>query len=77
MIPEILRHKVERKFGKAIKFPRDCKILSSAIEKDLQNNLEENKISHLTLQRVFGIVPYEGEPSEYTLDILARYAGMG
>jgi len=77
MIPEILRHKVERKFGKAIKFPRDCKILSSAIEKALKNNLEENKISHLTLQRAFGIVSHDGAPSEYTLDILARYAGMG
>ena len=77
MIPEILRHKVEKKFGKAIKYPRDCKILSSSIEKDLKNNTEDNKISHLTLQRAFGVVPYDGEPSEYTLDILARYAGMG
>ncbi len=77
MIPEILRHKVERKFGKAIKYPRDCKILSSVIEKELKEDTKENKISHLTLQRAFGVVPYDGEPSEYTLDILARYAGMG
>lgn len=77
MIPEILRLKVEQKFGKAIKFPRDCKILAAVIEKELKDSSHENKISHLTIQRAFGLVKYDGEPSAYTLDVLARYSGMG
>jgi len=77
MIPELLRHKVEKKFGAKIKYGKDCKNLSSAIEKDLANHTQGNKVSHITLKRAFDIICHNGKHSEYTLDILSRYVGWG
>lgn len=76
MLPELLRLKVEKKFGKPIKFAKDCKNLSFYIEKELNHHFPDNKISHITLQRAFGIISNCGKPNDYTLDILARYAGL-
>jgi hypothetical protein len=71
MIPEILRQKIEIKFGKKIKYQKDCKALAAGIEK-----LCNEKISYLTIERCFGLITYSSSPSNYTIDLLARYVGI-
>jgi len=71
MIPELLRNKIEKKFGKRIKFQKDCKALSAAIEKQC-----DEKISFLTIQRALGIIETTSKPCDFTIDLLARYAGI-
>ena len=71
MIPEILKHKIELKFGKNIKYQKDCKALAAAIEKQC-----DEKISYLTIERCFGIIKCSSSPSDFTIDLLARYVGI-
>jgi len=71
MIPEFLKNRIELKFGKAIRYPKDCEALSIDIHK-----VCDEKISATTLKRVFGLVETIKKPRLFTLDVLAQYAGF-
>ncbi len=71
MIPEFLKNRIELKFGKAIRYPKDCEALSIDI-----NKVCDEKISATTLKRVFGLVETVKKPRLFTLDVLAQYAGF-
>ena len=72
MIPELLKNRIELRFGKAIRYAKDCIQLSAEIEKHCHE-----KISATTLKRVFGLAVSDTQPRMFTLDVLAHYAGYG
>jgi hypothetical protein len=71
MIPEFLKSRIELKYGKDIKYPKDCDGLAAEISKCCNAN-----ISSTTLKRLFGIIELKNQPRLYTLDIVAEYAGF-
>ena len=71
MIPEFLKNRIELKFGRAIKYPKDCIALAIEI-----NKLCNEKISQTTLLRFFGLIKEPSNPRLHTLDIIAQYAGF-
>ncbi len=71
MIPEFLKNRIELKYGKPIRYAKDCEELSISIKKQCNAN-----VSTTTLKRLFGIIVAENKPRLYTLDILAVYAGF-
>ncbi|MBQ9214354.1 MAG: hypothetical protein IJ150_10510 [Bacteroidales bacterium] len=65
---ELLRESVENKFGRKIRYAKDCA--------ELSNNIFEKtgcKISETTLKRLWKLVNSEFNPSKYTLDSLSNY----
>lgn len=71
MIPEFLKNRIEIKFGRPIKYPKDCVALAIEI-----NKLCNEKISHTTLLRFFGLINEPSNPRMHTLDLIAQYAGF-
>jgi len=71
MISEQLKKRVELKFGKLIRYPKDCRGLSIELEKVCLR-----KVSAATLMRIFGIIKEPCNPTLHTLDLLAEYAGF-
>ena len=71
MIPEFLKNRIELKYGKPIRYPKDCEELSISIKRKCNAN-----VSATTLKRLFGIIIGQHKPRLYTLDILAVYAGF-
>ena len=72
MIPELLKNRIELRFGKSIRYAKDCNQLSADIEKHCYE-----KLSATTLKRVFGLAISDTQPRLFTLDVLAHYAGYG
>jgi hypothetical protein len=70
-LPDKLKEEIRRIFGKDIKHTRDCKVLADQIFKYTNRSL-----SISTLKRFFGIVHTSFQPSKFTLDTLAAYAGF-
>jgi hypothetical protein len=71
MIPEFLKNRIEIKFGRPIKYPKDCVALAIEI-----NKICNEKISQATLFRFFGLINETCNPRLYTLDVIALYAGF-
>ena len=71
MIPEFLKNRIEIKFGRSIKYPKDCIALAIEI-----NRICNAKISQTTLYRFFGLINEPCNPRLHTLDVIAEYAGF-
>lgn len=71
IISEQLKRRVELKFGKPIRYPKDCRSLSIELEK-----VCKRKVSAATLMRIFGIINESSNPTLHTLDLLAEFAGF-
>lgn len=65
-----LKYKLESRYGKAIRYSKDCESLSKSIEKTLNE-----RISVSTLKRILGFANSSTFPRLHTLDILAKYIG--
>lgn len=70
MLSKLIQEKVEGRFGRPIRYAKDCEILSVNI-----NAITGEKISCSTIKRLFGLIESENEPRLYTLDIVAQYLG--
>ena len=70
MISKLIQEKVEERFGRPIRYAKDCEILSVSI-----HAFTGEKISCSTVKRLFGLIESENEPRLYTLDIIAQYLG--
>ncbi len=70
MLSKLIRGKIEEKFGKPVRYAKDCDVLATSIFA-----FTSEKISCSTIKRLFGIIESENEPRLYTLDILAKYLG--
>jgi hypothetical protein len=62
--------KIEARFGKPIRYSKDCEALSKSIEKNCKE-----RISVTTLKRLFGFAKSIEKPRLFTLDVLATYIG--
>lgn len=69
---ETLKKIIIEKIGRTLESPADFEHLSEQIQK-----LTGEYLSPTTLKRLFGHIPYDGQPRPATLSILARYAGYG
>jgi len=71
MIPEFVKNRIELRFGKQVRYPKDCEALAIAIS----NHCKE-KISPATLMRLFGLLKKSpSKPRLFTLDLIAQYTG--
>jgi hypothetical protein len=70
MLSEIIKKRIEDKFGRPIRYSKDCEILAAIITEETKRS-----ISGSTLKRVFGLVEGTKEPRLYTLDVLAMFLG--
>lgn len=70
MLSKVILHHIEKKFGREIRYPLDCELLSEDIFKQTKQ-----KISVSTLKRLLGFVKGFVEPRLFTLDTLAKYLG--
>lgn len=61
---------VEKRFGRQIRYQRDCQTLSAHVFEQIHEY-----ISPATLRRLFGFLVTNSKPSRVTLDILSRYLG--
>lgn len=71
MIPEFLKSRIEMRFGKSIRYSKDCEALAASISKHCGE-----KISATTLMRIFGLMKSSTKPRLYTLDLIAQYSGF-
>lgn len=70
MLPEKIIGSVSIKFGKPIRYPKDCEALAAVISDECGEN-----VSSSTIKRLFGFVKNVEQPRLYTLDIIAKYIG--
>jgi hypothetical protein len=70
MLSDAIREKIEKRFGKPIRYSRDCEALSLSIARACQE-----RVSATTLKRLFGFAKEIEKPRKFTLDVIARYAG--
>jgi hypothetical protein len=70
-LPVYIRIAVESKFGKPIRYPKDCIALAEDIYM-----VCKVKISESTTKRLLGFIKGIEKPRKYTLDILANYLGF-
>jgi len=69
MLPELIKRKIEKKYGKRIAYTKDCVGLAHSI-----NTATNERISALTLMRLFGVISHKVvKPRLFTLDTLAKY----
>ncbi len=59
------------RFGKSIRYSKDCEALASSISKHCGE-----KISATTMMRLFNLMKSDSKPRLYTLDLVAQYAGF-
>jgi len=71
MIPEFLKSRIEMRYGKSIRYPKDCEALAVSISKHCGE-----KISATTLMRIFGLMKSSTKPRLYSLDLIAQYSGF-
>jgi hypothetical protein len=70
MLSEIIKKRIEDKFGRPVRYSKDCEILAAVITTETKRS-----ISGSTLKRIFGLVDGTKEPRLYTLDVLAMFLG--
>lgn len=63
-----IKQKIEARFGRPVRYSKDCDILSKSIEK-----VCKERISTTTLKRLFGFAKSIENPRLFTLDVLACY----
>ena len=72
MIPEFIKNRIELKFGKQVRYPKDCEALAMSI-----SNYCNEKISSATLMRLFGLTKKGPNQARlFTLDLIAQYIGF-
>ena len=69
-IGKAIAQKIEARFGRPIRYSKDCEALSKSIEKNCNE-----RISTTTLKRLFGFAKSIDNPRLFTLDVLATYIG--
>lgn len=70
MLSKVIIAKIESKFGRQVRYSKDCEVLAEVIFSETKRT-----ISGSTLKRVFGMVEGTKEPRLYTLDVIAFYLG--
>lgn len=70
MISKLIKEKIEEKFGKKIRYPKDCEALASEI-----SFCTKQQVSASTIKRLMGFIKGIQEPRTYTLDLVAEYLG--
>lgn len=68
---ELVRKLLEEKFGRKIRYPKDCESLALQM-----NEAATQRISASTLKRLFGFITPTTSPSLYTLDTVAMFLGF-
>lgn len=72
MLPEVIKKRVENRYGKEVRYSKDCEVLAHMI-----SNETKETISATTLLRLFGFTKSKPEnPRLYTLDIIAKFIGF-
>ena len=59
------------RFGKPIRYFKDCEALALKVSKHCNE-----KISTTTIMRLFGLMESKSKPRLYTLDLISQYAGF-
>lgn len=70
MITAAIRQKIEARFGKPIRYSKDCEGLAISINKSCHE-----RVSVTTLKRLLGFAKCVDHPRLYTLDVIAAYIG--
>ena len=70
MITVAIRQKIEARYGKPLRYSKDCEGLANSI-----NKFCLDRISVTTLKRLFGFAKNVEQPRLYTLDVIAAYIG--
>jgi len=70
MIPVAIRHKIEARYGKPVRYSKDCDGLANSI-----NKFCLERVSVTTLKRLFGFAKSVEQHRFYTLDVIAEYIG--
>ncbi len=67
---ELLKNKLEQKFGKKVEYSKDCKLLAMQVYRETGRQL-----SMSTIKRFFGLTHSPFNPSNYTLDTFSSFLG--
>lgn len=70
MLNKTIRDLLEKKFGKPIRYPKDCDALAALIKEETKH-----QVSSSTLKRVLGFYKETESPRLYTLDAISMYIG--
>jgi hypothetical protein len=70
MIKPAIRSKIEKRFGRPIRYSKDCEALAVSIE-----HVCKERISTTTLKRLFYFAKKIDKPRLFTLDVIAQYVG--
>jgi hypothetical protein len=70
MISDVIKQMIEKKFGKPIRYSKDCESLAITISSE-----SSEPVSATTIKRMFGFVNATVEPRDFTLDVIAKYLG--
>jgi hypothetical protein len=70
-LPEKLKVNVSQKFGRDIRYTKDCRLLAEQIFE-----LTSRRLSISTIKRFFGLVHSSFQPSKFTLETLAVFMGF-
>lgn len=68
MLSGIIKQKIEERFGKTIRYPKDCEALAITISSTCNE-----RVSASTLKRLYGFVKGIEQPRRFTLDVIAQY----
>lgn len=69
---EILKNKIKQKFGRPVKYSKDCRLLAEQVYEATGRQLSVS-----TIKRFFELIFSPFNPSKYTLDSFSDYLGMG
>lgn len=70
MLSIVIKKEIEKRYGRTIRYPRDCEALATEIA-----TVCDERVSASTLKRLYGFVKGTDEPRLSTLDIIATYLG--
>jgi hypothetical protein len=70
-LPEKIKDDVRQKFGRDIRYTKDCRILAEQIFE-----ITSRRLSISTIKRFFGLVHSPFQPSKFTLETLAVFMGF-
>ena len=70
MITAAIRQKIEARYGKPLRYSKDCEGLANSI-----NKVTLELVSTTTLKRLFGFAKSVEQPRLFTLDVIAAYIG--
>ncbi len=70
MITTTIRNKIEARYGRPLRYSKDCDGLASSINKSCNE-----RVSVTTIKRLFGFAKSVEQPRLYTLDIISAYLG--